>query len=420
LLTLAGFNPYLFYKLYPAVITGFISLLSAMIAFKLTRSRAAALISATVTVFNPWILGQTYQVHRHVLGLTVLMLYFYATLPNHRLRTLWKMPALLLMAMSYELTCLLALVVSLIEVIRSKGYAKIAYLTSLSVSALLLLFYVGYPFKPVVALSTAGLSVAGGARVVTGLKYSVICLLMLAPFSPALITLRKVDTTVKVAIVLMFVFSLSYNISTITVSIPNRWFLMLMTVITPYAVASLYSRDNRSLLAILTVITLLAGVAYAFTNSGYQHFTLWYGIEPDALAWGYPERLSPAVSDLTPFRDIAEVIAEKPMATIMRFSIYPCLHLYIRNFTSAINLQNIPSVLDVIELINVGHLNSVYVITSHNITEELKYALENVNETMKLAGVEEPWFKLENLKCLESLKTSQYTLYECRVEERPS
>jgi len=58
-LALLGADPWIFFKIYPATAVGLISMLSAAIAHKVSGSKAIAFASALITVFNPFILGQS-------------------------------------------------------------------------------------------------------------------------------------------------------------------------------------------------------------------------------------------------------------------------------------------------------------------------------------------------------------------------
>jgi hypothetical protein len=58
-LALLGADPWIFFKIYPAIAIGLISMLSAAIAYRVSGSKAIAFASALITVFNPFILGQS-------------------------------------------------------------------------------------------------------------------------------------------------------------------------------------------------------------------------------------------------------------------------------------------------------------------------------------------------------------------------
>lgn len=70
-----GLDPWVFFKIYPPLVMRFISAVSAAIAYKLTGSKLAALASSLAVVFNPYVLGQSQQWHRHILGVLLLAVY---------------------------------------------------------------------------------------------------------------------------------------------------------------------------------------------------------------------------------------------------------------------------------------------------------------------------------------------------------
>jgi len=190
--------------------------------------------------------------------------------------------------------------------------------------------------------------------------------------------LRKSDITIRAVMAVSLVSALSYNLFTVAIATPYRCLFLLMTIATPYAVSSLYSYSRRTL-ALLVMILLLAGAAYVFTDYGYGHFNLWYGLVSDGSLAGYPWRLSPAVGNLTMCSEIAGIISLEPTLSIMPLGIYPCIHLYIRNYTPAINLWNNPSLWDVVRIINASRLSKVYVVTTNNLTSQIELALNNTS-----------------------------------------
>jgi len=414
-LAIAGLSPFIFFKIWPPIATGAISLLAAAITLRLTRSRLAALLSAIAVAFNPWILGQTQQWQRHVLGLVLLMLYIYIALSD-KPRNAVKVALLILMATAYEQTCLLAVVISIVEALRGGMRERILYTATLVFSLLLLIFYTGFPSKPVVALTPLGPWIAGSTISMGGLGHAIQALLVLALFTPAIFMLRSVDIVVKVIFIAIFVFAFSPMLFTITIALPYRWLTILITITTPFAVAALYQRGLKIIALLFATLIVIAGVAYVFTKGGYAHFTFL----SQAFPHGYPWRLSPAISDTTFCRDTARIVLEEKEAlVIMRFTLYPCLHLYIRNFTKAVNLDGEPIALDVIRVMNATKTGTLYVLTWINLTEDLKRTVEEFNSIAELYGLREPWFKLESLKCEELLKDvkTQTTLYKCTIEE---
>ena len=60
-LALLGVDPWMFFKVYPAIAMGLISMLSAAIAYRVSGSRTITFASALITIFNPFILRQSQQ-----------------------------------------------------------------------------------------------------------------------------------------------------------------------------------------------------------------------------------------------------------------------------------------------------------------------------------------------------------------------
>ena len=70
-------DPWLFFKIFPPVMMGVLSATTLAVAYRVSRSKWIALASSILVVFNPYILGQSQQWHRHLLGLVLLTVYIY-------------------------------------------------------------------------------------------------------------------------------------------------------------------------------------------------------------------------------------------------------------------------------------------------------------------------------------------------------
>jgi len=122
------------------------------------------------------------------------------------------------MAKAYEQTYLLAVVIFIVEALRGSKRERILYTVTLVFSLLLLIFYIGFLSKPVVALTPLGPWIAGSTISMGELEYAIQALLVLAPFTPAVFTLRSVSIVVKVVFIAIFVIALSYTLFTITIA----------------------------------------------------------------------------------------------------------------------------------------------------------------------------------------------------------
>jgi len=161
---------------------------------------------------------------------------------------------------------------------------------------------------------------------------------------------------------------------------------------------------------------VLAGTAYVFTSSGSQNFEVWNGASPDWTSWGYPWRMAPAVSNLTVYEYAARAIEEKPAEMLMPLSIYPMMHLYIRNFTQVAILSGMPSLQDAVYLMNATGSKLLYVATTHNLTDELNKIM-NSTEPSSSAESWNTWFKIEDLRIAELFRSPDFTLYEVSIGE---
>jgi hypothetical protein len=370
-LALLGVDPWTFFKVYPATAVGLISMLSAAIVYRVSGSRAIALASALLTVFNPFILGQSQQWQRHLLGLVLLMAYLY--LCESKAKPLYRALALVLGALAYEPVAVLALFLSVAEVLMVRGGRGKAVFTASAILALLaLLWYVGFPQKPVASLAPSGVYVAGNIEYspATALSYTITCLLLLAPSIVIANIWRSIDTRTKTAIALLFT---AFIMPVLCVAAPvdqHRWFLALLTIVTPYTVAGL-AKMNRNILALVTALVVLLGSAYPFTENGFTHFRIWAKTSI-APASGYPWKLEPAIKNLSDVMSIAGVVAMRKEVTLVSLGMYPQLHLFIRNPTNIAPLGVEPALITAIAYIATNNLSKMITVTSINMSKELE------------------------------------------------
>ena len=147
LLALVGIDPWIFFKIYPPVSVGTMSMATTAIAYKLSNSKWIALASSLLTVFNPYILGQSQQWHRHVLGVITLLAYLY--LCEKSSRPIYRASILIIAALSYEPAAVIALLLSIAEAVMSKDRkSRGIFALSTTLSLLALLWHVGFPFVP--------------------------------------------------------------------------------------------------------------------------------------------------------------------------------------------------------------------------------------------------------------------------------
>ena len=370
-LNILGADPWIFFKVYPAIAVGSISMLSAAIGYRVSGSRAIAFASALLTIFNPFILGQSQQWQRHLLGLVLLMAYLY--LCESDAKPLYRAFALVLGVLAYEPVAVLALFLSVAEVLIVRGGRGKALFTASAILALLaLLWYVGFPQKPVASLTPSGVYVAGGIEYSssTALSYTITCLLLLAPSAAIAHIWRSIDTRTKIAIALLFTAFIMPVLCVVAPVDQHRWFLALLTIATPYTVAGL-AKINRGILALATALIILLGSAYPFTENGCTHFRIWAKTSTP-YASGYPWKLEPAIKNVSDVMRIAEIVAMQKEATLVSSGMYPQLHLFIRNPTNIVPLDREPTLVTVIAYIAANNVSKIVAVSSINMSKELE------------------------------------------------
>ena len=370
-LNILGVDPWIFFKVYPAMAVGLISMLSAAIAYRVSGSRAIAFASALLTVFNPFILGQSQQWQRHLLGLVLLMAYLY--LCESDAKPLYRALALALGALAYEPVAVLALFLSVAEVLMVRsGRGKAVFTASAILALLALLWYVGFPQKPVASLTPSGVYVAGNIEYSpsTALSYTITCLLLLAPSVVIAYIWRSIDIRAKIAIALLFTAFITPVLCVLAPVDQHRWFLALLTIVAPYTVAGL-AKINRGVLALATALVILLGSAYPFTENGFTHFRIWAETSI-APASGYPWKLEPAIKNVSDVMSIAEIVAMRKEITLVSLVMYPQLHLFIRNPTNIAPLDGEPALITAIVYIATNNLSKIITVTSINMSKELE------------------------------------------------
>ena len=368
-LALLGIDPQPFFKAYPPVIVGVLSMLSAMIAHRFAKSKVIAITAALLTVFNPYVLGQSQQWHRHVLGLAFLMAYLYFC--ELKAKPLHRAFMLVLGALAYEPVAVLALFLSAAEALLAKSVKKLLFSATLIFTLLVLLWYVA-PTGPLIALTPSGVYVAGNIEYspATVLNYTITCLLLLSPSIAVATIWRSADVRARLTIATLFLAFIAPTLCVIAPPDQHRWFTMLLTIITPYTVAGL-TRINKRVVVIATILIVLIGSAYPFTENGYTHFQIWSKTSLP-FASGYPWRLDPAIKSLSDVKKIAEVVAMHKEVTLVGLGMYPQLHLYIRNPTNIVPLGSEPTLMTSINCIAVNNLARLIAVTPGNMSKELE------------------------------------------------
>ena len=369
-------DPFLFFKLYPPIVFGFVTLIAYALSYSVSKSKLVGFFSVLAVAFNPWILGQTQQWQRHMLGLLLLLLYLYLDQARKSLTS--KIATLSLLSISYEPGAVIALIISVSELMWSKTKK---FVLSATLSLVMLLYYIGFPTKPLATVTSTGVYVAGGLRygMWGTLRYTITCLLLLSPSIVIYRIWRGMERGVKASIVILLTIFLLPVISTIGVVDQHRWYLMLLTLLTPYTIAAL-TEINKKLTAVAVLLLTLVGSAYPFTPYGHHHFNIWTSTSTP-YASGYPWSLTPAIENISEIKLVAKLVeTNKSMPALVQLSLYPALHIFIRNPTNVIVLQQV-SFFPVVNTMKNLKIQKAIIITPTNMTKELEQ-LSKVNITM--------------------------------------
>ena len=364
-LAMLGLDPWIFFKAYPPVVMGLISMLSAAIAHKLTKSKLVAFATALITLFNPYILGQSQQWQRHILGLTLLIAYLY--LCESRVKPLARASILALCTLAYEPAAFLALLLSTTEALLEKSRkGKMIFASVATLALAMLLWYVGFPQRLVVALTPRGIYVAGNIEYspATALSYTITCLLLLSPSIAMVCIWRSIDVRARLAMVILFTAFLAPILCVIAPVDQHRWFFMLLTIAMPYTMASIAKLSKR-VLALATLSIVLIGSAYPFTETGFTYFRIWPGNS-------YPWKLEPVIRDVDEEKKIANIIAMRKELSLVSLDLYPQLHLFIRNPINITIISRDPSLITVVSFLVARGISKIVVVTPANISRELE------------------------------------------------
>ena len=174
----------------------------------------------------------------------------------------------------------------------------------------------------------------------------------------------------KASIVILLTIFLTPVISTIGVTDQHRWYLMLLTLLTPYTTVAL-TNINKKLAVASTLLLTLIGSAYPFTPLGYHHFTIWASASISSAA-GYPWSLTPAIENISEIELVTKLVeANESIPTLVSFDLYPALHIFTRNPTNIIILQQV-SLFSVVNSMKNLKLQKTLAVTSTNMTRELE------------------------------------------------
>jgi len=412
-------DPWLFFKVFPPAMMGALSATTSAIAYGVSRSKWIALASSLLVVFNPYVLGQSQQWHRHLLGLVLLMVYIYLCEKKSKVHS--RVLVLALAALSYEIAAVLALLLSLSEALASRGWRNRGlFMLSTALSLLALLWYVNFPVRPLAAMSPTGVAVTGNVEYSPGptLKYTIVCALLLSPSLVVIKIWKRIDWRARLLIVALFTAFILPTISVIAPLDQHRWFTMLLTILTPYTIAGLAELDVR-LAPLLAVITVILGSAYPFTESGYVHFAIYPAVSTPH-AQGYPWKMGPSLRNITDLENTARIIKVVNEVVLVNLHLYPQLHLYVRNPKNVIvTSQELALPMVVAYGVN-KNLSRMLVITATNMAGQLEEYKANpslYNATMAPLLSREKYISVDKIECQVLYRGGTFNVYLVEIRK---
>jgi len=419
LLAWINIDPWLFFKIFPSVMMGVLSMTTLAIAYRISRSKWIALTSSLLMVFNPYILGQSQQWHRHLLGLVLLTVYIYLCEKKSRAHS--RALVLVFATLSYEIAAALALLLSLSEVLASREWrSRGLFMLSATLSLLALLWYTCFPMRPLVAITPTGIAITGNVEYSPGLalKYTIVCTLLLTPSLAVATIWRRIDWRVRLLIVALFTAFILPVVSVIAPVDQHRWFTILLTILTPYTIVGL-AELNKKLPVLAALITVILGSAYPFTESGYTHFVIW-PVVSTTPAGGYPWKMMPSLKNITDLENAVKIIKAVNEVVLVNLHLYPQLHLYIRSPKNIIITSQEPTLPIVVAYSANKNLSRTLVITAVNMTRQLEKYKANpdlYNATIAPYLSKEKYISIDRIECQPLYYGSTLNAYLVEIRE---
>jgi hypothetical protein len=198
----------------------------------------------------------------------------------------------------------------------------------------------------------------------------------------------------------------------------HRWFTMLLTITTPYMAVGLATLNKR-ILTLIVICVLILGSAYPFTEQSFTHFRIWpkASIAP---AEGYPWKMEPAIANITDIENAAEIIRTSGDVALIGLRLYPQLHLYVRNPTNIIALDQDPTLPTTIRYMISKNLTRALAITTINMSnqlEEFKANPDIYNATMPPQLGIEGVVSMDRIRCETLYRRSVLNIYVIEITE---
>lgn len=401
---LLGVDPWYLMKAWGPLMCGFSGLFSALIARRVFGlSRPASLLAGLVGGLNIIALGSTQEWHRHMLGTVFLLAYIASTVSGpHRSRFV----SLFGMAMAYEPTAALSAVLSAYHAAKSKKSARLAYIGVSAISVILLVWYMR---RPIVTSPITGISIAGfinSSFPSTTIDLMVWGCVFLLPLAPALLVIERMPGGYKALLLILALAVIQPALMPYTSLLEqHRWASMLVFALVPAAIAG-YAGIDRKLLGAFSVVALLVGATYVAVPESNFYLSPLSGAWKYRYQQGFPWELKPEMSaeEYESLKDISAKLREIGEPALMSISVYPWIHLDIRNPKNLYTLGYEPAIDDIARYMNRSGAKSVYVVTGIDLEKNMN-ALLNLNLT-----------EIGQIK-LDPIISGPFRLYRAYLEE---
>ncbi|MDI9609571.1 MAG: hypothetical protein QFX34_04740 [Candidatus Verstraetearchaeota archaeon] len=362
----------------------------------------SSLLVGLVGGLNIIAIGSTQQWHRHMLGTVCLLAYLAGTGSK---RDLERLAPLVLMAMAYEPTAMLASVLSAYHALKSQRAAtRASYALVAAASVALLVWYMRVP---IVADPITGISIMG--VIDSGFPDTTIDLLIwgcvfFLPLAPSILLIDKVPGSYRLLIAILAIAVIQPAIMPYNSMLEqHRWASMSVFVLVPAAIAG-YSLLDKRLLAAFSVAALLIGAIYAAVPDSDFYLSPLSGSWKYRAQRGFPWELEPVMDSdgYSKIRAVSETLAGSTKPVLLSWEVYPWIHLDIRNPKNFIGFGYGPYIDDVVRYMNKSGVSCVYVVTAVDLKKNL---MQQMN-LPQLGRIE-----------LNQIISGKYSLYEVRLNE---
>lgn len=328
-------DPWLIMKIWEPVMIGLISMLSAIYVNKVLKtSRQLALVAGLSTALNIAVLGSSQQWARHMLGLVTLLIFL---ILSARESLLGSTLSLLAMSAAYEITALLATILSLYEIYKNRKMIRrvVPYILVFILSVLILLWYIwkpSYPQLPVSSVLIGRWYWPKTINLVIGWT-----LMFLVGLIPAIKFMKKINVEYNIiTVTLLLLFISPFLCPYFSFPIPHRAITLLVALLFPLAIVG-WRVYSRAALALFLIVYLSLGLVYVSIPLGYLYSSPIRLVNNGAFDCcglnGFPWPLRPIDPALyNCMKNISRALNEETniIVVVEDTTLYNLLHLYIR------------------------------------------------------------------------------------------